>query len=67
MENRTARLKRIRILAVALVLLSLLILLVSAYIRLSGAGLGCSPFPQHWRVRAKLWILRGGRVGNDNR
>jgi hypothetical protein len=45
MENRTARLKRIRILAVALVLLSLLILLVSAYIRLSGAGLGCSPWP----------------------
>ena len=45
MENRTARLKRIRILAVALVLLSLLILLVSAHIRLSGAGLGCSPWP----------------------
>lgn len=45
MENRTARLKRIKILALALTALSLLIVLVSAYIRLSGAGLGCSPWP----------------------
>ncbi len=45
MENRTARLKRIRILARVLTALSLLILLVSAYIRLTGAGLGCSPWP----------------------
>ena len=44
-ESRTARLKRIRILARVLTALSLLILLVSAYIRLSGAGLGCSPWP----------------------
>jgi len=45
METRTARLKRIESLALALTALSLLILLVSAYIRLSGAGLGCSPWP----------------------
>ena len=45
METRTARLKRIRILALVLTALSLAILLVSAYIRLNGAGLGCSPWP----------------------
>jgi cytochrome c oxidase assembly protein subunit 15 len=45
METRTARMKRIRILAQVLTALSLLILLVSAYIRLRGAGLGCSPWP----------------------
>lgn len=45
MENRIARLKRIRLLALTLTALSLLILLVSAYIRLSGAGLGCTPWP----------------------
>jgi cytochrome c oxidase assembly protein subunit 15 len=44
-EARSARLKRIRILAMALTALSLLILLVSVYIRLNGAGLGCSPWP----------------------
>lgn len=44
-EARSARLKRIRILAMVLTALSLLILLVSANIRLSGAGLGCSPWP----------------------
>jgi cytochrome c oxidase assembly protein subunit 15 len=44
-ETRTARLKRIRILAWVLTALSLLILLVSANIRLGGAGLGCSPWP----------------------
>ena len=45
MESRTARLKRIKILALVLTALSLVILLVSAYIRLNGAGLGCSPWP----------------------
>ena len=45
MENRSARLNRIRMLAWVLTALSLLILLVSAYIRLNGAGLGCSPWP----------------------
>lgn len=45
MDTRTARMKRIRILAQVLTALSLLILLVSAYIRLRGAGLGCSPWP----------------------
>ncbi len=45
MENRSARLNRIRILAWMLTVLSLAILLVSAYIRLKGAGLGCSPWP----------------------
>jgi cytochrome c oxidase assembly protein subunit 15 len=44
-DNVTARLTRIRILAWVLAALSLLILLVSAYIRLGGAGLGCSPWP----------------------
>lgn len=44
-EARSARLKRIRILAWVLTLLALLILLVSAFIRLRGAGLGCSPWP----------------------
>jgi cytochrome c oxidase assembly protein subunit 15 len=44
-EARSARLKRIRIVAMVLTALSLLILLVSANIRLSGAGLGCSPWP----------------------
>ena len=44
-EARSARLKRIRILAWVLTALALLILLVSAYIRLRGAGLGCSPWP----------------------
>jgi cytochrome c oxidase assembly protein subunit 15 len=61
MENRTARLKRIRILAVALVLLSLLILLVSAYIRFSGAGLGCSPWPDcYGQLLAGAANLHGG-------
>jgi heme A synthase len=45
MENRTARLKRIRILAWLLTALSLVILLASAYIRLGGAGLGCGQWP----------------------
>lgn len=45
MESHDARLQRIRNLALLLTALSLLILLVSAYIRLNGAGLGCSPWP----------------------
>lgn len=45
MENRSARLNRIRVLALVLTLLSLAIIAVSAYIRLNGAGLGCSPWP----------------------
>lgn len=46
MENRIARLKRIRLLASLIAALSLLILLVSANIRLGGAGLGCMPWPE---------------------
>lgn len=45
MESHGDRLKRIRKLALLLTALSFLILLVSAYIRLSGAGLDCSPWP----------------------
>lgn len=45
MENHSTRLNRIRLLAWVLTALSLTILLVSAYIRLNGAGLGCSPWP----------------------
>ncbi|MCX7164895.1 MAG: COX15/CtaA family protein [Rhodocyclales bacterium] len=45
MESRSARLRKIRNLALLLAALSFLILLVSAYIRLSGAGLDCSPWP----------------------
>jgi len=45
MESQSGRLKRIRKLAVLLTALSFLIVLISAYIRLSGAGLGCSPWP----------------------
>lgn len=46
MEIRRQRLRRIRYLALALTALSLLIVLVSAYIRLNGAGLGCTPWPE---------------------
>lgn len=46
MEAQNARLKRIRILALLLTALSLLIVLISAYIRLSGAGLGCAGWPE---------------------
>jgi len=45
MQARSERLKIIRRLAVLLASLSLLMLLVSAYIRLGGAGLGCSDWP----------------------
>ncbi len=61
MENRTARLKRVRILALALAALSLVILLVSAHIRLSGAGLGCSPWPDcYGQLLAGAEDLHGG-------
>ena len=46
MESQSGRLQRIRKLALLLTALSFVILLVSAYIRLSGAGLDCSPWPQ---------------------
>lgn len=45
MDPPIARLKRIRLLALLLTALSLLVMLVSAYIRLNGAGLGCTPWP----------------------
>jgi cytochrome c oxidase assembly protein subunit 15 len=45
MEAHSVRLKRIRNLALLLTALSFLIILVSAYIRLSGAGLGCEGWP----------------------
>lgn len=59
-EARAARLKRIKILALVLTALSLLILLVSAYIRLNGAGLGCSPWPDCYGQ-----ILTGGANLHD--
>ena len=43
--SRSGRLKTIRILALLLTALSFLIVLISAYIRLSGAGLGCTGWP----------------------
>lgn len=45
METHSARLKKIRSLALLLMALSFLIVLISAYIRLSGAGLGCDGWP----------------------
>ena len=45
METRAIRLKRIRSLALLLTALSFLIVLISVYIRLSGAGLGCDGWP----------------------
>lgn len=45
MESHSERLKRIRKLALLLTALSFLVVLVSAYIRLSGAGLGCAGWP----------------------
>jgi heme a synthase len=45
MDSPHERLKTIRILALLLTALSLAIVLVSAYIRLSGAGLGCTGWP----------------------
>ncbi len=46
MNETDRRLGQIRRLAIALTALSLLIVLVSGYIRLKGAGLGCSPWPE---------------------
>lgn len=45
MENQSARLQKIRATAWLLAVLSLLVVLVSAYIRLAGAGLGCADWP----------------------
>lgn len=55
METPHARLQRIRLLALLLAALSLLIVLISAYIRLNGAGLGCTPWPECYGQ-----ILSGG-------
>lgn len=55
METPHARLRRVRLLALVLAALSLLIVLVSAYIRLNGAGLGCAPWPECYGQ-----ILSGG-------
>lgn len=55
MEPRYARLRRVHLLALLLTVLSLLIVSVSAYIRLSGAGLGCAPWPECYGQ-----ILSGG-------
>lgn len=41
----TARLRQIRALALVLVILSLLVVAVSAYLRLDAAGLGCADWP----------------------
>lgn len=45
MESHSDRLKRIRKLALLLTALSFMVVVISAYIRLNGAGLGCSPWP----------------------
>lgn len=45
MESHSERLTRIRKPALLLTVLSLLVVLVSAWIRLSGAGLGCAGWP----------------------
>lgn len=45
MENHGGRLRKVRILALLLTALSFLIILVSVYIRLYGAGLGCAGWP----------------------
>ena len=45
MEKQSARLQKIRATALLLAVLSLLVVLVSAYLRLAGAGLGCADWP----------------------
>lgn len=45
MDSHSQRLARIRRLALAIAALSLLLVLVSAWIRLGAAGLGCTPWP----------------------
>lgn len=56
MDEIDRRLRRIRFLALSLAVLSLLVVLVSAYIRLNGAGLGCAPWPECYGQ-----ILTGGQ------
>ncbi len=46
MESHSGRLKRIRKLALLLTALSFMVVVISAYIRLSGAGLGCAGWPE---------------------
>jgi heme A synthase len=46
MESHSERLKRIRKLALLLTVLSFMVVLISAYIRLNGAGLGCAAWPE---------------------
>ncbi len=46
MDTPSARATRIRYLALALACLSVAVVVVSAYIRLSGAGLGCAAWPE---------------------
>lgn len=55
METHDHRLRSIRTLALLLTALSSLVLLISAYIRLSGAGLGCSGWPDCYGA-----LLTGG-------
>ena len=65
MESPGDRLKRIRKLALLLTSLSFLILLVSAYIRLGGAGLGCSPWPHCYGqllVGGSYWHSDAARI-----
>lgn len=45
LDQHDARLKRIRTIGLVLTALSFLVVLVSAYIRLNGAGLGCAGWP----------------------
>lgn len=54
-EHDRRRRRAIRVLAVVLIALSLLIVVVSGYIRLKGAGLGCTPWPDCYAS-----ILSGG-------
>lgn len=46
MESHSDRLKRIRKLALLLTALSFMVVVISAYIRLNGAGLGCTGWPE---------------------
>ena len=55
MENRAPRLRKIRILALLLTVLSFAMIVVSVYIRLSMAGLGCADWPACYAQ-----ILAGG-------
>lgn len=57
MHEDDRRVRQIRVLAAALFALSLLVVLVSAYIRLKGSGLGCAPWPDCYGA-----ILAGGAL-----